>query len=261
MKPLRRAFTLVELLVVIAIIAILAALLLPVLARAKERGRVARCKSNGHQMGLALNLYVQDEGFYPMLGFKTPQGKVSMWFDQLSPHLAKAKWGQGVYQCPSYKWGLSIPLSSSTESIAGSYAYNAWGFNPTDNNYGIPLGGLGGASDTPSPYVSPVQESAIKVPSDMYALGDSPILFQVNAFTRLQGGLDYFLPGSSMASVDIGSPYARQKSIVSHSRGYNMTFLDAHVEFVPEEKLFSAEPPYWRRWNRFHWALGDAPPL
>lgn len=58
-------FTLIELLVVIAVIAILAALLLPVLATSKAAAQSAACKSNLRQLGMALNMYVDDYGKYP----------------------------------------------------------------------------------------------------------------------------------------------------------------------------------------------------
>ncbi len=62
------AFTLIELLVVIAIIGILAALLIPTLARSKESARATACLSNLHQIGIALQLYVQDnENYLPVL--------------------------------------------------------------------------------------------------------------------------------------------------------------------------------------------------
>jgi prepilin-type N-terminal cleavage/methylation domain-containing protein len=60
-----RAFTLIELLVVIAIIGILAALLLPVFGRAKEAGRATACVSNLHQIGVALQVYVDDNHQMP----------------------------------------------------------------------------------------------------------------------------------------------------------------------------------------------------
>jgi prepilin-type N-terminal cleavage/methylation domain-containing protein/prepilin-type processing-associated H-X9-DG protein len=67
-----RAFTLVELLVVIAIIAILAALLLPALSRAREHGWRAQCISNFHQIGLATQLYVDEFGPWLPTGYWTP---------------------------------------------------------------------------------------------------------------------------------------------------------------------------------------------
>jgi len=63
-KP-TKAFTLVELLVVVAIIAILASLLLPTLARAKSSAASAACRSNLHQLGLALSMYAEDQTVYP----------------------------------------------------------------------------------------------------------------------------------------------------------------------------------------------------
>jgi len=259
MNPKRRicggGFTLIELLVVVAIIAILAALILPALSRAKIAGQIAVCKNNEHQMALALSVYHGDFDAFPMRALAAPSGKVSQWYDQLSPYVGKAKWSEGVYKCPGYKWGISLPVELG-EWALGSYAYNASGFAPDRVFYPgsyTKNWGLGGTPKDVAPFNRPVRESMVRAPSDMYAIGDSTVLFDINAVNHVSGGLDSF----PVSAFFLSKSGLRKKEIIQHTRGYNMVFLDAHVEFVSGRKLFSAEPAYWRRWNLDHWAFGD----
>src|SRR5690242_13719414 len=89
-----QAFTLIELLVVIAIIAILAALLLPSLSKAKQKGWMTSCISNLHQIGLAMKMFADDNNeLYPESGGDIPwsvidagTGKAS-WMEQIYPQM------------------------------------------------------------------------------------------------------------------------------------------------------------------------------
>ena len=73
LKTNNKAFTLIELLVVVAIIAILAALLLPALGRAKRSANITSCKNNERQWLLSLNMYADDEGGeFPTAGHNLP---------------------------------------------------------------------------------------------------------------------------------------------------------------------------------------------
>lgn len=92
------AFTLIELLVVIAIIAILAALLLPALAKAKEKGRQTYCLSSTHQQALAIHMYASENNDYlPPVAFLDANTNEIDWPALLNPYLQSIQ----IHLCPS----------------------------------------------------------------------------------------------------------------------------------------------------------------
>jgi prepilin-type N-terminal cleavage/methylation domain-containing protein len=102
----RQGFTLVELLVVIAILAVLAAVLFPIVSAARRSARTVTCASNLHQIGLALQLYHADWGRMPTEGFhkSNPHG----WKDPLEAYNRAG----AIYVCPE-----------APQDLAGSYIY------------------------------------------------------------------------------------------------------------------------------------------
>src|SRR5260221_9370599 len=94
----KKGFTLIELLVVIAIIAILAAILFPVFAQARESARKASCQSNLKQLALAVGMYKQDyDETYPLGGWRPNGVGTNDWQNTIAPYVKN----KGVYRCPS----------------------------------------------------------------------------------------------------------------------------------------------------------------
>jgi prepilin-type N-terminal cleavage/methylation domain-containing protein len=99
--PKPRAFTLIELLGVIAIIAMLAALLLPVLSRAKERGRTAACLSNLHQLGIALQIYVDENHNHLPVMYDKSTNAAAPSLPSVDTVLASQLGSPKILRCPS----------------------------------------------------------------------------------------------------------------------------------------------------------------
>jgi len=118
-----RGFTLIELLVVIAIIAILAAILFPVFAAARENARKTQCISNLKQLGLAFNMYCGDnkDRFPPWSTDGTWNiTQDDLWYRKIDPYLKQMQGNklQGVFVCPS------SPKVKNDQSLRRSYGYN-----------------------------------------------------------------------------------------------------------------------------------------
>ncbi len=160
--PRRSAFTLIELLVVIAIIAILAAILFPVFAQAREKARGISCLSNCKQSGLALQMYTQD---YDETMLKMGAG--SDWWSLIYPYTKNLQ----LFYCPDRNdQGTDDSLNLHLDHLPG-YGYN-WG----------PIGWRGGGlleaqqNDPNRPghtYIPGKTLAAIDFPAQTFAFGDS----------------------------------------------------------------------------------------
>lgn len=182
-KHRNRGFTLIELLVVIAIIAILAAILFPVFAQARENARQAACLSNNKQIALALSMYTTDnDDILPVMWqLYTTGERPGMWQQKLYPYIKSIN----VYYCPD----SGVPMSGQQLVTDKN-----WGFsfnNPTDSSVNWYIAGRNcvGSSDVNIPgctlppgtclqgggNCSPISLSMVDAPSSLIAYGDAAV--------------------------------------------------------------------------------------
>ena len=242
LRPPSGAFTLVEILVVIAIIGILAAILFPVFARAREGGRRSACQSNMKQLGLALQQYVQDyRGKVPPVNYNADASYSGLrtWISALQPYAKSSQ----IARCPSQKldprgaWGSAGDVDYQTRWP--SYAFNYFFLNP--NN----------CEETPdgSDWVfTPIGTSRVQKPSETVAFTEAKIVgdeisgyyhsYRMNAPGMTGAGVECTYNNSGWG-VDTNRDDPADGQVTStgtfdprHFGGANVAFLDGHVKWM-----------------------------
>lgn len=131
-------FTLIELLVVIAVVSILAAILMPALGAARERGNLTKCMSNIRQIGFAIEYYKEDhDSCYPVAPPNAPYnfGDKNIYMDILGSNYFHSSFA--VFRCPSNKneWSLDKRTNSLGNRMDYEINSGVWGRRPGENQY------------------------------------------------------------------------------------------------------------------------------
>jgi len=214
----RRAFTLIELLVVIAIIAILAAILFPVFAKAREKARQTSCTSNLKQIGTAMSMYTQDYDEMMVncyMYHDSGQTKLAWFPDLVDPYVKNAK----VWICPSQAQVWTSTWKRDWLPV---------GVGPNFRTLQVSYGGNDGMAGMPGGYYGFVGTSAAAVqkPADRIAMLDAntPEIWQTN--DDCSGSAHDHNP----TGADCNTTVSHGAVNLRHTETFNVLFLDGHVK-------------------------------
>lgn len=218
----KHGFTLIELLVVIAIVAILAAILFPVFAQAREKARQSVCLSNLRQMGLGVMMYAQDyDEAFPLDSHTGGGGNAGwVWIKTLQPYVNTKL----LYRCPSdpsSNW--ERPLSGQVVTRKTSYATNFWM---------LPRLGV----DELTTHCSGFNTlSSIRSPTRT--------IYIAEVRTNAAGGADHYHPAAWRYPNNCGTYFepADELALSWHSGGTNYTFVDGHARWFKFEQTWSTD--------------------